>query len=636
MNLRVHWLVILLALALAWPLRTRAGAGNVVEPGELYGVAALYSDGESCLHARRVACALEGAGVGSRDGLLGHPDPAEIVAPPLYDAARTALVQLRVAPGDELGFQRFLAGLGPWTGVLVCFLAWLAASAAGAGLVESLLVALWIAVAPACVRSSEWGRISDVALGLVPLALAVRFSTRALASEEPLRAILGGLSSGAFAGLLLACSPAGCVPFVAGVAGFALWTWRASGETARFAARAGLLYCLVAALVARMLVLDGPWQAEPGGLFATWVEAASNLAFACGAPFLIAVAREQAAAKRVFPLLVMLAACVVIGLLILRSLAPIGRVWTAWAQARELRPLFGAQDRREILLALTPLCLFLPAGWLALARRRLDPASLYLLVFSAGMLLATLVDPELAPWCVLASALLLARSATGWGTGSPLRRWTLSIAAAVLVAHALAGLLVQPDMALHETRVEIARGLRWMRENTPSPGPWNAPRAQPDWGVLSVPSRGAEIAWEARRPAVFSEAGVYGNLESLLATSRVLRGEEFERALHSCGTRYIVISPLDTDGFDALKFLPQHLGGETRALAGFPYPFYSLGQPGPDSPGPSAPKRVYASTRFVDRKGHAVFGRVTTGPAISIWELPTPKRDDSGPQMTPR
>ncbi len=395
MNLRVHWLVILLALALAWPLRTRAGAGNVVEPGELYGVAALYSDGESCLHARRVACALEGAGVGSRDGLLGHPDPAEIVAPPLYDAARTALVQLRVAPGDELGLQRFLGGLGPWTGVLVCFLAWLAASAAGAGLVESLLAALWIAVAPACVRSSEWGRISDVALGLVPLALAVRFSTRALASEEPLRAILGGLSSGAFAGLLLACSPAGCVPFVAGVAGFALWTWRASGETARFAARAGLLYCLVAALVARMLVLDGPWQAEPGGLFAAWVEAASNLAFACGAPFLIAVAREQAAAKRVFPLLVMLAACVVIGLLILRSLAPIGRVWTAWAQARELRPLFGAQGRREILLALTPLCLFLPAGWLALARRRLDPAGLYLLVFSAGMLLATLVDPEL-------------------------------------------------------------------------------------------------------------------------------------------------------------------------------------------------------------------------------------------------
>ncbi len=377
MNLRVHWLVILLALALAWPLRTRAGAGNVVEPGELYGVAALFSDGESYLHARRVACALEGAGVGSRDGLAGHPDPAEIVAPPLYDAARTALVQLRVAPQDELGFQRFLAGMGPWTGVLACFLAWLAASAAGAGLIESLLAALWVAVAPACVHASEWGRISDVALGLVPLALAARFSTRALSAQEPLHAILGGLSSGAFAGLLLACSPAGCVPFAAGVAGFALWTFTASGDTTHFAARAGVLHCLVAALVARMLVLDGPWQADPGGLFAAWVEAASDLAFVCGAPFMIAIAREQAAAKRIFPLVVMLGACVVISLLILRAREPLARVWTAWAQARELRPLFGAQGAREVFLALTPVVLFVPVGCLAFARSKLDPVGLY-------------------------------------------------------------------------------------------------------------------------------------------------------------------------------------------------------------------------------------------------------------------
>src|SRR6185295_10861596 len=139
----------------------------------------------------------------------------------------------------------------------------------------------------------------------------------------------------------------------------------------------------VAAIVARMLVLDGPWQAEPGGLFAAWVGASSDLAFACGAPFMIAMAREQ-----------------------------------------------------------------------------LEPVGAYLLVLSVGTLVATLVDPDLAPWCVVAGALLLARVASQWGKGTRERRWVLGVCVAVLGAHALAGLLVEPDMALHETRVEIARGLR--------------------------------------------------------------------------------------------------------------------------------------------------------------------------------
>jgi len=591
-NLRVHWLVILLALALAWPLRTRAGAGNVVEPGELYGVAALYADGESYLHARRIACALEGAGVGSRDGFAGHPDAAEIVAPPLYDAARTALVELRVPPQDELARERFLAGLGPWIGALACFLAWLAARAAGAGALEGLLAALWVAVAPACVHAAEWGRLSDVALGLVPLALTARFSLHAISSDEPLRAILGGISSGALAGLLLACSPAGSVVFAAGVAAFSLWTFRAQGDMARFAARAGLLYCLVAALVARMLVLDGPWQAEPAGLFAAWVEAASVLAFACSAPFMIAMAREQVSARRFLPLLVTLAAAVVIVILLLRSRQPIARVWAAWAQARELRPLFGAQGAREVFLELTPLVLLVPAGWIAIVRRSFDAVGLYLLVLSVGTLLATCIDPRLAPWCVVASALLLARAATQWGKGVRERRWALGAGALVLAAHALAGLLAEPDMALHETRVEIARGLRWMRENTPSPGPWNAPRAQPDWGVLSVPSRGAEIAWQARRPAVFSEAAAYGNLDSLRIGSKALRGEDFERSMHACGARYLALTSFD----------------EPLAID----PGWGL-------------QRVYASPRTA-----------SGAPAISIWELPRPKREDSGPQMLPR
>lgn len=602
MNPRPHWLLILLALALAWPLRTRSGAGNVVEPGELYGVAALFSDGESYLHARRVECALEGAGVGSRDSLLGHPDPAELVAAPVYDAARTALVQARVAPADELGRQRFLAGLGPWIGVLSCFLAWLAARAANAGVLESLLCALWVAVAPACVRAGEWGRLSDVAFALVPLALSARSCAHTLAAQEPLRAILGGIAAGAFAGFLLACSPAGLVPFVAGAAAFTCWAYRTSGERARFATRAGLLYALVAALVGRMLMLEGPWQAEPGGLFATWVELASTLAFASSAPFLVAMAREHAAAKRIYPVVVMSAAAVVIVVLALRSLQPVGRVWQAWLQARELRPLFQGQNR-NLLLSLTPIALLLPAGWWFVLQRKLEPVGLYLILLSLGALLATLVDPELAPWCVLSGALLLARVATEWGAAARARRWTLGVCAAVFAAHVAAGLLVEPDPALHETRVEIARGLRWMRDNTPSPGPWNAPRAQLDWSVLGAPARGAEIAWQARRPAVFSEAGAYGNLEKLHTAEQALRGEDLVHSMHACGAHYLLTLPIDL----------QH----------DPDPQWGL-------------QRVYASARLVDAAGHASAGQGPRAPAITIWALPRPQPGDSTPQMLPR
>ncbi|MBK7645170.1 MAG: hypothetical protein IPJ19_19345 [Planctomycetes bacterium] len=605
MNLRVHWLVVLLALALAWPLRTRAGAGNVVEPGELYGVSALFSDGESYAHARRIACALEGAGIGSRDGMLGHPDPAELVGPPLYDAARAALAQTRVAQGDELGLQRFLAGIGPWAGALACFLVWLAASAAGAGALESLLAAAWVAVAPACVQGAEFGRLGDVAFGLVPLALAARFASRTLSSAEPLRAVLGGISSGALAGLLLANSPAGLVPFLAGAAAFAYWTFRSGSELARFAARAGLFYALVGALVARMLVLDGPWQADPGGLFAAWVELASVLAFACAAPFLVAMAREQFASKRFLPFLVMLAGAVMIVVLLARAREPMARVWDAWMQARALRPLFGTHSALSVFVSLTPLVLLVPLGWFACLRAKPGAASLYLVLLSAGTLVATLLDPELASWCVLAGALVLARAVTGWGKGARERRWAIGIGAAVLAVHALAGFLVLPDMSLHETRVEIARGLRWMRDHTPSPGPWNAPRAQPDWGVVSVPARGAQLAWDARRPAVFSEAGEYGKLESLRAAESVLQARnaaDLTRAMHGCGARYLVLSPLEGDV-----------------------------DPAPDS----GLVRRYASTRLVDRAGHALAGPGL--PAISIWELPPPeKSEDSGPQMTPR
>ncbi len=635
MNLRTFWLVLFLALALAQPLRVRAGAANVVEPGELYGVAALFADGESHVHARRVACAIEGAGVESRDGMLGHPAAAEIVSAPLYDAARTALVELRVAKADELARERFLAGLGPWIGALGCFLVWLAAHACGAGVLESVLAAAWVAVAPACVQGDEWGRLSDLGCALLLLVLGVRSTARTLRSEEPLRAILGGIGSGVFSGLLLASSPAGLVPFLAGVVAFAQWSFRSREEMRRFAARAGLLHSLVAALISRMLVLDGPWQVAPDGVFATWVEIASVLAFASAVPFLVAMLRENLSAKRLFPALVMLAAAGLIVVLLVRSVEPAGRVLAAWSQAHELRPLFARTSLVPVFVSLTPLVLLLPLGWARLVRGPREVVDVYLVALSLGALLATIVEPALAPGLVVASALLVARAATQWGATARLKRWSSVAAGAVLLAHALAGFGVEPDLALHETRVEIARGLRWMREHTPSPGPWNAPRAQPDWGVLSVPSRGAEIAWQARRPAVFSEAGVYGNLDTLPPIEKVLRWRaQTEFGMHATSARYLVVTPLDMTEVESVSRLPQPLVHSDPGTG--PIAWLELARHAGDGATGSL-KRVYASSRIVDSAGHALQGAGSGGPAISIWELPPPaKGEDSGPQMRPR
>ncbi len=224
-----------------------------------------------------------------------------------------------------------------------------------------------------------------------------------------------------------------------------------------------------------------------------------------------------------------------------------------------------------------------------------------------------------------------------------MRRWTLSIAGAVLVAHALAGLLFQPDLALHETRVEIARGLRWMRDNTPSPGPWNAPRAQPDWGVLAVPARGMEIAWEARRPAVFSEAGVYGSVDTLKGASTALRAtsaEDLARAMHACGARYLVLTPLDDRGYQSVCNLPVSMGGAPNDFVGDEGCWWKVSVTASRAETTLGLRRVYASSRVVMENGRAItspgtYG-VPLGPAISIWELPAPERDDTGPQMRPR
>ena len=58
---------------------------------------------------------------------------------------------------------------------------------------------------------------------------------------------------------------------------------------------------------------------------------------------------------------------------------------------------------------------------------------------------------------------------------------------------------------MREERIEFVTGLRWMRENTESPGAWNAAGSRSQWGVLSSYSVGDLIGYHARERGEDSE-----------------------------------------------------------------------------------------------------------------------------------
>ena len=178
------------------------------------------------------------------------------------------------------------------------------------------------------------------------------------------------------------------------------------------------------------------------------------------------------------------------------------------------------------------LALFLAASRAFRAR---DPASIHLAALAGVAGLVTLADAGFAPLFVASAACALA----GVLAANPSKR--VVIAGALLLApHAVLPFVTRPTAAEREQRLALVQGLRWIRENTASGGPFNSSTARSDWGVLVDPRWGELVAYHARRPAFAARSAAFSRPEAVREALHLVReapAEELVARMHARGLR---------------------------------------------------------------------------------------------------
>lgn len=584
-------------------------------------------DPGTALHLRRIQLTLAEGRAPQHDTFLAHPEAVEIPALPVFDALIAGaserwlaweLGDPSTAGVDESDLEALAARVGPILGLFgllaVAWAAWTASSGAsiagsGAGLATLAALAL-VALAPATVRATEIGRLDAAALAIVLLALLVRSTQVATRANDALSTILESLLAGVVAGLLASVSAAGA--FLALPTAAALFLRARSGppEVRAIAVRAGLLFALVAAFVARLPLADGPWETLPDGLVARWTLATSDLLLLAAAPFaflLLTALRDPARGKRTFARLAAMAAMLLLLVFeapraVRAAAGPIEAWWTA-------RGLLEQIDSADIpwwgsAFAVTGLAIF--ALFLACRRawRTREPASIHLAALTGVAGLATLADTEFAPLFVVSAACALA----GVLAAKP-SRWVVIAGALLLVPHAVVPFLTRPTAAEREQRIALVQGLRWIRENIAAGGPFNSSSARGDWGVLVDPRWGELVAYHARRPAFASRSAAFSQPEAVREALRLTReapAEDLVARMNALGLRLAFGSGLSAD--------PTSPSGAIElALWKSPDPAQ------PDVPGLT---RAFTSDTFRGLDGSAPFapGRAAA-PVAVVWQL---------------
>jgi hypothetical protein len=211
---------------------------------------------------------------------------------------------------------------------------------------------------------------------------------------------------------------------------------------------------------------------------------------------------------------------------------------------------------------------------------------------------------ELRARAALAAALLVGAL---FALGAPLRAAAASRAGAAEVA--------------------LASGLCWLRENSPSPGPFNQAEVAADWCVLTAPEWGAAVAYHARRAVVaarFAGADSAAGPADRAASLALARtdAEALGAALGELDARYVVVSPL--------MARPRSLGALPPESA-----FRQLAFRAPDGEPAFASvlELVRASELWITAEGRAPEpggGPAPIGPAISIYRVKaTPRSTDA-------
>jgi hypothetical protein len=258
----------------------------------------------------------------------------------------------------------------------------------------------------------------------------------------------------------------------------------------------------------------------------------------------------------------------------------------------------------------------LPAAWLALWPSGRAPTRALVLSLGALALAGSLVDARFEGQLHVALActvgLVFADRASTFTASSRRSAWALL--AALVAAPAFAGWIERGSPSGSAARIAA---LRWMREGTPSPAPFNSAAAIPDWGVLSAPDWAGSIAYHARRPVSAARFAGFGGDERSESAARALLfadPQRLLRAMRELDATYVVVGP------ELLRDLPslvRQAGYAPGSITGEAVDETLLWRLSIEDGGADAVpglERVFASQEL------ASSGRAgASGPALSIW-----------------
>ncbi|MAF66528.1 MAG: hypothetical protein CMJ84_12835 [Planctomycetes bacterium] len=490
-------------------------------------------DPDSARHLRRVELALSASRTPQVDRFAAHPEGAPLVEPPLFDtvwalAARALLGEGAGGAGrapDEARLERALAQVGPLSLVVLAGLVYVAARRfqPGGRRAPALVAMLVVATSPTLAEQTLAGRLSVGPTLAVLTALALLLVRSAVSAREPLDRLLAGLVVGLVTGIGLAVSPLFAGPALAVWATLLRSAWARAPAERPLAVRTGLLFSIAAVAIGLSPLFDGPWQAAPAGPVAEWARQVGVGGVAGCVPFVLAGLpwATRLPGARVADLST-LAALVALGWAraahLDLELSSASAVLGAWPLAFVIAVLPGAEVGGSPGLRS---CLRL-AGVVTLIGALADPVGVasfgVVAALTAGALPFALDQPRL------------------------LRR-----AGAVLVVGGIAvGVAGIAERATRPqaARIELVQSLRWLRDHSTAPGPWNAADARQAWAVGCSAEIAPLVHYHARRPSV-----------TLVGEARD-HGLTPAAAARTAGIRYLVLEGDATppgDGFEELR-----------------------------------------------------------------------------------
>lgn len=691
-------LLLLASLAVALVARRATAPGHLLDAPLADGTTFLVDDPDGAYHLRRVQLALANGEVPLFDRFLNHPEGSAVPWPSLFAGALTVAVQAAL-PRDpaahrstggysEAEVEHFLAGLPPWIGMgaaaaVALALLGLTRRVRGAPRLWPAALAAWcFAAVPIAVWYGAAGRIDHHVAVQLCFALELALVGVCLRTDESLDALAFALLGGLVAGVLLLLWLASAL--IVGLVGAALFAAAASahGELGAARRRAGLLFFAAAAAVVLVPAEASPWNdVQPGSLVNLSLGVPRALLGAC-LPFVALEVAARLGWKRVPGVLLALVVAAAAVALLPGFLGGV-REGLAWAAREnefmdvvaESRPLLGRVGPPDFAAAVSDLGLLglvFPLLWLGLAvselwRRRWWPERWLLLATAALWFVQTLGqrrfgDALAVPMCLVAALAVhdLAAARMRWG------RWLGGALAALLVLASLPSLgavWTVPEAeqrALVRWRAELVEGLRWMRTGTPSPGPWNAPSARQDYGVLAPWGLGHWIEYHARRPSIATNFGSFVGERGFRGAAAALVADDaadLERRLVELDADYVVVRARDVSdlasharlaGWDGAARAELFERAESSAQRGRGKAFSARAQTtalwrlgvhdlpvGSRAPGFGGLELVHRSDGVEGLGGAPPGPGVPSGPRLSIWRRSSSAEPERVPSLAP-